>query len=363
VRSPAVQPARRPGWPALALTLLLLPVVSGCVSTTSDPASCAPAATSPVPSTPGEDRPGPPAANENPVPGLAEEVSAAGAMVHLRALQDIADRHGGNRASPSAGYDASVDHVVGVLRAAGFEVATPTYESDGCTLRNVVAQTRTGDPGSVVVVGAHLDSVADGPGIVDNGSGVAALLEIATRLGPSAPVRRAVRFAFFGSEEEGAVGSTAYVAGLSEDERGAVLLYLNVDMVASANAGYFVQGGKGGTRAESGPPGSAAVAAVLADELRKTGVQPETIEFVGDDETPFVEADIPSAGAENGDALEKSAEQARAWGGQADEEFDPCYHQACDDLGNVNQVVLDHYLRAIAGTTAHFAMSDGRRPE
>jgi aminopeptidase S len=226
----------------------------------------------------------------------------------------------------------------------------------------VITQTRAGDPGSVVVVGAHLDSVEDGPGIVDNGSGVATLLEIATRLGPDAPVRQAVRFAFFGSEEEGAVGSTAYVAGLSEDERRAITLYLNVDMVASANAGYFVQGGQGGSTAAAGPPGSAAVADVLAEELVKTGVVPERIEFVGDDETPFVEAGIPSAGAENGDAGEKSEAQARAWGGQAGEEFDPCYHQACDDLDNVNQDVLSHHLRAIAGTIARLATSDTELP-
>ena len=288
-------------------------------------------------------------------------------MVHLQALQAIADRTGGNRASPGPGYEASVDYVVEVLNAAGYDVDTPTYVGDeddddegggGRTLGNVVAQIRTGDPRSVVVIGAHLDSVEDGPGIVDNGSGVATLLEIATRLGASAPVRRAVRFTFFGSEEDGAVGSTAYVQSLPPEERRNILLYLNVDMVASANAGYFVQGGKGGSRSESGPPGSAAVAAVLAGELAKTGVSPETIEFVGDDESPFVEADIPSAGAENGDSGKKSEEQARAWGGEAHQRFDPCYHEACDDVSNVNEVVLGRYLRAIAGTTAHFAMSD-----
>ena len=280
--------------------------------------------------------------------------------MHLEALQRIADENGGHRASSSPGYESSVDYVVGVLRSAGYDVSTPTYvpEDDGGTQRNVITQTNSGDPNSVVMIGAHLDSVEDGPGIVDNGSGVATLLEIAKHLGASAPIRNAVRFAFFGSEEDGAVGSTAYVESLSADERRKILLYLNLDMVASPNAGYLVQGGVGNDKSESGPPGSATVARVLADELAKqTGVTPEFIEFVGDDESPFIDAGIPCGGAENGDDEQKSEKQARAWGGQAGKDFDPCYHKACDDLQNVNRVVLNHYSRAIAGTVGYFATS------
>ena len=88
-------------------------------------------------------------------------------------------------------------------------------DGDGTSGRNVIAQTRTGNPAQVVMIGAHLDSVEDGPGIVDNGSGVATLLEIATQLGDDPLVQNTVRFAFFGGEENGAEGSTAYVEGLS----------------------------------------------------------------------------------------------------------------------------------------------------
>jgi aminopeptidase S len=296
---------------------------------------------------------------------LAGEVDAAGAMPHLRALQKIADEHGGNRAAGTSGYDASVDYVVGVLHCSGFEVSTPAFkvssendEAGPVTNRNVIAQTRTGDPDRVVMVGAHLDSVRESPGIVDDGSGVASLLEIATRLGTEPSVRNAVRFSFSGDEESGAVGSTAYVTSLSADELKKVKLYLNVDMVASPNAGYFVQGGKGSDDKTAGPRGSAVIGRALADQLARTGViTPELIEFVGDDERPFIEADIPVGGAENGDAEKKTAEQARAWGGQAGEPYDRCYHQACDRIENVNPEVLSHYLRAIAGTVAYFATS------
>jgi aminopeptidase S len=294
---------------------------------------------------------------------LAGEVSDARAMKHLQALQKIADEHGGNRASGTSGYDASVRYVVGVLRGAGFKVTTPTYEADNSWRssgpeRNVIAQTSTGDPGNVVMIGAHLDSVEDGPGIVDDGSGVATLLEIATQLSADPSVQNAVRFAFFGGEENGAEGSNGYVQGLSNENRKKIKLYLNVDMVASPNGGYFVQGGKGRGTDEAGPPGSATIGRVLADQLSKSGVtNPEIIEFVGDDESAFIEAGIPVGGAENGDADEKTRSQARAWGGQAGNVYDRCYHEACDTIDNVNRDVLNHYMQALAGTLAHFATS------
>jgi aminopeptidase S len=283
---------------------------------------------------------------------LAGKVSEARAMKHLEALQKIADEHGGNRADGTPGYDASVKYVVGVLRDIGFK---PSISGSD---RNVIAQTSTGDPEHVVMIGAHLDSVEDGPGIVDNGSGVATLLEIAAQLGVDPSVQNRVRFAFFGAEENGAEGSRAYVEGISRDDRQKIKLYLNVDMVASPNGGYFVQGGKGRNEETAGPAGSATIGRVLADQLVKAGVKdPEFIEFVGDDESPFIDVGIPVGGAENGDAEEKTRKQARAWGGEAGENYDRCYHEACDRIDNVNRDVLNHYMRAIAGTLAHFAIS------
>jgi aminopeptidase S len=261
--------------------------------------------------------------DESLVQQLAGEVSDARALKHLQALQKIADEHGDNRATGTPGQEASVKYVVSVLRAIGFKAGAPTFEASGedgegtsGPQRNVIAQTHTGDPGRVVMIGAHLDSVPEGPGIVDDGSGVASLLEIATQLGADPSVQNMVRFAFFDNEESGAVGSTGYVEGLSAADRKKLKLYLNVDMVACPNGGYFVQGGKDS--------------------------DPEFIEFVGDDESPFIEAGIPVGGAENGDAEEKTAKQAKAWGGKAGQVFDRCYHEACDTIDNVNRDVLNH---------------------
>jgi aminopeptidase S len=358
----------------IRLALLGISVIlaaAACESRALQPPHTAPPSPSPPSSTAtataAQSQPSPNATppDEPLVQQLAGKVSDAMALKHLQALQKIADEHGGNRASGSPGYDASVEYVVDVLSDAGFKPSTPTFEASGedgegagGTQRNVIAQTPTGDPDQVVMIGAHLDSVEDGPGIVDNGSGVATVLEIATQLGPNPSVQNRVRFAFFGAEEHGAVGSAGYVEGLSAADRKKIKLYLNLDMVASPNGGYFAQGGKGNDLEETGPAGSDTIARVLADQLAKTGVtNPEIIEFVGDDESPFIEAGVPVGGAENGDAEDKTRKQAKAWGGEASKPYDRCYHAACDTINNVNRDVLHHYMRALAGTLAHFATS------
>jgi aminopeptidase S len=289
---------------------------------------------------------------------------STGIRRHLKALQLIADANGGNRASPGPGYDASVDYVAGVLRAAGFVVTTPSVtlqsgDDAGTEVRNVVAQTRTGNPGRVVLAGAHLDSVPDGPGVNDNGSGVAALLEAAVRMGASPPVANAVRFGFWAAEERDFDGSAGYVDSLSRADLDALALYLNVDMVASPNAGYFVQGGAGAAGSDdAGPPGSEVVGRVLAEELAAAGVQAEPLAFDGSsDYSPFVDAGVPAGGVLAGDEDRKTSREAELWGGQAGTDFDPCYHSACDRAEQIDHVALDRFGDAIAGTAARFAES------
>ena len=246
--------------------------------------------------------------------------------MHLAELQRITDAAGGTRSTPSPGYDAAVDHVATVLRAAGWDVATPTYQIEGepgSGYRNVVAHTRTGDPAHVVMAGAHLDSVPEGPGINDNGSGVASLLQIAEQMGGSPGFPAMVRLAFWGSEEDDLDGSTAYVDGLDQAGRAAIAPYVNLDMVASPNAGYFVQGGTG-RRDEAGPAGSATVAQELVDELARVGAVADRDGFDGEsDYDAFVTAGIPTGGVFAGDEHDKTDAQVKAWGGTRRREVRP----------------------------------------
>ena len=283
-----------------------------------------------------------------------------GAYAHLAELQRITDAAGGTRHTPSPGYDAAVDHVAAVLRDAGWDVSTPTYQVEGTSgsgYRNVVAQTRSGDPAHVVMAGAHLDSVPEGPGINDNGSGVASLLQIAEQLGGTPNVPATVRLAFWGSEEDDLDGSAGYVRGLDRAGREAIELYVNLDMVASPNAGYFVQGGTG-DRDEAGPAGSAEVAQVLTEELTRAGAAPDPDVFYGDsDYDAFVTAGIPSGGLLAGDEDDKSTAEARKWGGEAHEEYDPCYHQACDRLDGIDRTALGRFTEAVDASLRRFAAS------
>ncbi|MHC1560247.1 M28 family metallopeptidase [Actinomycetospora sp. C-140] len=448
------------------------------------------------------------AAGPGPEPGLprrlAEQATADGAFAHLQELQRIADAHGGNRASGTPGFDASVDYVAGRLREAGYRVDTPSFPFDtfavdaqtlavagapgpavtalsyspatppggvtaplvaapdapadptpGCeasdyanlpargavvlvrrgsctftqkqqvaaevgaaavlvgnnapgplggtlgsvaegrlptggllqpdfdgllprvgtpvtlvlatrsatqTTRNVIAQTTTGRPDEVVMSGAHLDSVPEGPGINDNGSGSSAQLELALRLGGAPAVTNAVRFAWWGAEEEGLLGSTNYVQSQTPEARRDIAVLLNSDMLASPNPGYLVYDGDDSDRegAPPGPAGSDAIERTLTQALGATGVQPRGTDFDGrSDYGPFIAAGIPSGGLFTGAEEVKTPEDAALWGGQAGAPYDRCYHQACDNLANIDRVALDRMLDTLAVGIGTYAVDLG----
>jgi Zn-dependent M28 family amino/carboxypeptidase len=234
--------------------------------------------------------------------------------------------------------------------------------------RNVIAQTKTGSAHDVVMIGAHLDSVNAGPGINDDGSGVAAVLETALQLGSSPSVHNAVRFAFWGAEEQGLVGSTNYVESLDYDALKDIALYLNYDMIASPNAGYFTYDGDQSTAPAPGdtvppmPEGSAGLERTLVEYLSSAGKQAQDTKFDGrSDYEAFAKAGIPSGGLFSGDEENMNEDQARLWGGTAGQPFAPHYHQASDTLGYINRTALEILGRGVAFSAGLYAQDLGGR--
>jgi peptidase M28-like protein/PA domain-containing protein len=218
---------------------------------------------------------------------------------------------------------------------------------------NVIAETRGGSRDQVVVSGAHLDSVSDGPGLNDNGSSAAALLQIAVELAPlQYAVRNQVRFVWWGAEELVDVGSDYYVAHLTAGQKQAILVYFNGEMIASPNFVRFVMRGPG---VLSEPFAEYYTAHHLAFELVGS-------DAVGSDHEPFAAAGITVGGILGGAMGVKTAAEAATYGGTAGQMYDPCYHQPCDTLANLNQVALDQGARAMAYAVGWAADGTGRSP-
>jgi Zn-dependent M28 family amino/carboxypeptidase len=226
---------------------------------------------------------------------------------------------------------------------------------------NVIADTKRGRSSNVVVVGAHNDSVIDGPGINDDGSGTATLLEMAKqirKLGPK--VRNTVRFAFWGAEEEGLLGSQHYVDSLSQAERDKIALNLNFDMLASPNYVNFVYDGDNsdGQNNVEAPAGSGAIEKAFNDYFAKRKLATDPTPFNGrSDYNAFITVGIPAGGLFTGAEGIKTPEQAATYGGTAGVAYDPCYHAACDRYDNVNLKGFDQMIDATAAVTQKFAHS------
>jgi Zn-dependent M28 family amino/carboxypeptidase len=431
---------------------------------------------------------------------LRNAVTTDAMVAHLQKLQDIANANNGSRAVGTPGFDASIDYVVGVLRAKGFDVQTPEFttrifetgktemtvggvtiqaralefslgtppegvsgplvaapaddtpgcapadydglpvrgavvlvdrgscpfaekeaivaqlggvamivannvdeehmgatlgeatdvkipavgvtKADGARLRdqpgptrimveantktvnarNVIAQTKTGSTQDVVVVGAHLDSVPDGPGINDNGSGVAAILETATHLGSAPEVKNAVRFAFWGAEELGTVGSKKYIESLNVEQLKDIALYLNFDMIGSPNPGYFTYDGDQSTAPDRNrsvprvPEGSPGIERTLVAYLKSAGKTAQDTPFDGrSDYDGFTMAGIPAGGLFSGAEENKNEDQQKLWGGTANAPFDPNYHKSTDTLEHIDRDCLGIQGGGVAFSVGFYA--------
>ena len=225
--------------------------------------------------------------------------------------------------------------------------------------KNVIAETLTGDPDNVVMAGAHLDSVLAGPGINDNGSGSAALVEIARQISRlEIEPEQKLRFAWWSAEEEGLVGSTEYVSELNNAQAENIALYLNFDMIASPNFARFIFDGNGSAFGTPGPEGSDAIERTFERYFDRVNLASGQTAFDGrSDYGPFTAVGIPAGGLFTGaEDVKTEAEQA-AYGGTAGEAFDPCYHSACDDIENISVRGLNQMSDAAAHAINHYAFS------
>lgn len=232
-------------------------------------------------------------------------------------------------------------------------VAVETETTMG-TAVNVLAETFGGDPGNVVMLGGHLDSVIDGPGMNDNGSGAMTLVEIARGLGTlpatgSGPEWQ-VRLAFWTGEELGLFGSLGWFGAQDPDDLAAIAAYLNFDMLGSPNGVREIY-----HWSADGVPGSARVEALFGQAFDLDDRTWELVQVGSSDDLPFAQAGIPTSGLFSGHNTLKTPEQAGLFGGQAGEPLDPCYHLACDTLDNVDPVLLGQMARAAAWVTGYLA--------
>ncbi|MCX4967569.1 M20/M25/M40 family metallo-hydrolase [Streptomyces sp. NBC_00654] len=251
----------------------------------------------------------------------APVVTTEQVMPHLRALQAVADRTGGNRAHGTRGFQQSLTYVKGVLDRAGFRTSLRPFTHNGAPGYNLIADWPGGDPDHVVLVGAHLDSVEAGPGMNDNGSGSAAVLATAVAMSRAgvAPERH-LRFAWWGAEEQGLIGSKDYVGKLSAAERKEIDVYLNFDMTGTRSVRQWLV-------VHDEPRATEAFEAYFAAE----GLPTFDVGIGGSDHESFGDAGIPVSGFSTG--------------------LGDCYHDACDRIGNVDPGVQTLSANAVLGVT------------
>ncbi|MDH3249327.1 MAG: M20/M25/M40 family metallo-hydrolase [Acidimicrobiia bacterium] len=253
-----------------------------------------------------------------------------------------------------ASFDAGI-----ALSAAGSQARVSVDPPDETIQYNVIAELPGQDDRNVVMAGAHLDSVQQGPGVQDNGSGSAAILETAVQMAKVKP-ENTVRFAWWGAEESGLIGSTAYVNGLSQEEIDDIALYLNFDMIGSPNFVYFIYDGddSDGVGAGPGPEGSAQIEDFYEEFYEARGLPYKGTDFSGrSDYGPFIAVGIPAGGLFTGAEGVKTDAEAAIWGGTAGEQYDPCYHLACDTFDNISLEALDVNSDAVAASVLSYGMN------
>lgn len=308
-------------------------------------------------------------------------VSMDGVWQHLEQFDKIAKENNSNRAVGTPGGIASKDYIKSVLTVLGLNPTEQAFTNrtgaQGC---NVLVEIKGKSAENVIMIGAHYDSVEFGPGINDNASGVAAVLEIIAAIQNNKIVPdKTLRFAFWDSEETGVEGSPYYYSQLTDADKAQIKAYLNVDMIASKDGEIKISDTDGST------------VAALMDEYKEQGLDSATIDMLGQmygsvkfadgslkletlaketfeglgvavkediqfarnsDTNPFLEQ-IPTLGINVITIIEEPTDD----GGVAIL-YAPNYHQVGDDINNIDKRLLEVCMKAVATMIQKIAIDE-----
>lgn len=301
----------------------------------------------------------------------AQSHGAAGVLIFNEGTVGSPDRQGPINGTLGADTTFNIPVLEGTYAVGRYLVDNPsatvsmtaTNRTDRLATRNVIAETKTGRSDRAVVVGAHLDSVPEGPGINDDGSGASTDLEVALQMAKLGikPTNQ-VRFIWFSAEEQGLLGSDFYVSQLSGKQASNISVMLDFDMIGSPNYAELIYDGDGSEFGFAGPNGSGTIEDVFQAFFDERGEYTERIPFDGrSDYDSFTAAGIPAGGIFTGAEEHKTTFQQQFWGGDVatdlSGQFDPCYHLACDRADNLNTKVLGITSDAVAHSVLTFAQT------
>lgn len=299
--------------------------------------------------------------NNNTLPSqsisIEKTANKESAWKHLEAIQQIADKNQNHRSVGSPGGVATADYIVEQLQLLELKPEKIPFEAQNAKKNTIKGQNIIveipGKSSEIVMFGAHYDSVEMGPGINDNATGVAILLEMAlavkkTNIQPD----KTIRIAFWDAEEFGVLGSAAYIKNLSEPEKRKISSYINVDMVGTKEPETLVLDGdessippmkenfkKAGVSEKEiemmlgGIPkphqGSAELEKIVEQYLKskKVTYKDDLMTSLSTDTAPFYQLS-PTTGIVMIHTIEEADGVLL---------FAPCYHQECDNINNVDK--------------------------